>query len=259
MRLFKRDKVQAIGDTVTEINANTKVDKDPFKTSSIQEYTLSVNDMVKRVNYYFDKTASPKVQSVFVKAAKLWEKDTCINFTKDSSAEDTIKVFAGDGCFSWVGRLGGEQNVSLGYGCETVGTAAHEIGHALGFFHTMSRYDRDEFITVNAENIESPNNTVIEVKLLGYSSGVSIDGCPYAGVEIKTNKDQTLTGYSSGEPLIEDSDKHEEGEEEEEEHEEGENVKEGEEEEEGEEYEEYEYGEYEEDEQVRPCVDYHRE
>ncbi|KAK5973098.1 ShTK domain protein [Trichostrongylus colubriformis] len=25
--------------------------------------------------------------------------------------------------------------------------------------------------------------------------GVSIDGCVYAGVEIKTNKDQTLTGY----------------------------------------------------------------
>ncbi|KAJ1361994.1 hypothetical protein KIN20_021400 [Parelaphostrongylus tenuis] len=33
-----------------------------------------------------------------------------------------------------------------------VGTAAHEIGHALGFFHTQSRNDRDSFITLYAQN-----------------------------------------------------------------------------------------------------------
>ncbi|KAJ1371121.1 hypothetical protein KIN20_033006 [Parelaphostrongylus tenuis] len=33
-----------------------------------------------------------------------------------------------------------------------VGTATHEIGHALGLFHTQSRHDRDNFITVHLEN-----------------------------------------------------------------------------------------------------------
>ncbi|PIO59001.1 shTK domain protein [Teladorsagia circumcincta] len=54
--------------------------------------------------------------------------------------------------------------------------------------------EREDFLTCNYW-IESPAGTEIEVRLLDFTSGLSIDGCKYAGVEIKTNKDQTLTGY----------------------------------------------------------------
>ncbi|KAK6037303.1 hypothetical protein COOONC_25192, partial [Cooperia oncophora] len=43
--------------------------------------------------------------------------------------------------------------------------------------------------------LQSPEGTEIEVKLVNFTKGLSVDGCSYAGVEIKTNKDQTLTGY----------------------------------------------------------------
>nr|CDJ90449.1 Peptidase M12A domain containing protein [Haemonchus contortus] len=74
----------------------------------------------------------------------------------DSATTDRIMVFPQQGCWSFVGKVGGEQNLSLGAGCDSVATAAHEIGHALGLLHTMSRYDRDDYITLNTVNIKFP-------------------------------------------------------------------------------------------------------
>ncbi|KAK6754955.1 hypothetical protein RB195_013746 [Necator americanus] len=34
-----------------------------------------------------------------------------------------------------------------------LGTVTHEIGHALGFFHTQSRYDRDSWVYVDLNNV----------------------------------------------------------------------------------------------------------
>jgi Astacin (Peptidase family M12A) len=81
-----------------------------------------------------------------------WQQHTPFRFPKRNRQRDYISFEARDGCFSMVGRRGGKQVISLGAGC-TVGSAIHEIGHALGLWHEQSREDRDQFVTVVRENI----------------------------------------------------------------------------------------------------------
>jgi len=45
--------------------------------------------------------------------------------------------------------------VSLGNGCVFTGIAIHELMHAVGFWHEQSRWDRDDYVNVYFQNIQS--------------------------------------------------------------------------------------------------------
>ncbi|CAI8006096.1 Astacin, partial [Geodia barretti] len=60
---------------------------------------------------------------------------TCITFEERTTQEDYVRFFSGDGCWSYIGRVSGPQDISIGRGCEYKGIVMHEIFHALGRWH----------------------------------------------------------------------------------------------------------------------------
>ncbi|KAF1752573.1 hypothetical protein GCK72_019128 [Caenorhabditis remanei] len=105
------------------------------------------------VYYYFDSGLGSNMQQIVADAMKFLEERTCVTFVLNSTATNRVKIINGVGCYSNVGMLGGEQTLSLGSGCELVGTAAHELSHTLGVFHSQMRSDRDEYVTIDLTDV----------------------------------------------------------------------------------------------------------
>lgn len=83
-----------------------------------------------------------------------WEANTNIDFVERTDESNYVYFTPGSGCSSYVGQIGGEQNINLADACST-GNTIHEIGHAIGLWHEHSRADRDDYVTVHWDNIQT--------------------------------------------------------------------------------------------------------
>lgn len=111
------------------------------------------------VSYELDAGLSATTESVVLAAMAEWEAVTDIQFVEDATATDRVRIVdggTGSGCWSYLGRIGGVQDLNLESACVSSGngTAMHELGHALGLYHENQRSDRDTWLIVNWSYIE---------------------------------------------------------------------------------------------------------
>jgi astacin (peptidase family M12A)/peptidase inhibitor family I36 len=101
------------------------------------------------IPYVIDGAASAETRSAFEGAKADYHAKTSIRFVARTNQADYVRIITSDGCWSYVGKIGGKQDLSLGSGCG-VNPARHELGHAVGLAHEQVRQDRDSWVTVNA-------------------------------------------------------------------------------------------------------------
>uniref|UniRef100_A0A8C5H4B2 Metalloendopeptidase n=1 Tax=Gouania willdenowi TaxID=441366 RepID=A0A8C5H4B2_GOUWI len=109
------------------------------------------------IPYYITNHFSSREKSIITRGLESFSSFSCIRFRPSRSNDhEWLNIESQNGCWSYVGRRGGKQVVSLARrGCLYHGTVQHELLHALGFNHEQTRSDRDNHIKVLLQNVVS--------------------------------------------------------------------------------------------------------
>nr|XP_022320901.1 uncharacterized protein LOC111123092 isoform X1 [Crassostrea virginica] len=127
------------------------------------------------VPYTMDANLSNDTRDVLQHSIEIMNNLTCVRFVPDDSAlarsvqhQNKVRFLNGVGCWSYVGMINyGTQGISLqDPGCISIGTAIHEMDHALGMWHEQNRGDRDTYIEVYGDNIRDGGLNNINYKLM---------------------------------------------------------------------------------------------
>ncbi|KAM9384042.1 meprin A subunit beta-like isoform 2-T4 [Pholidichthys leucotaenia] len=129
------------------------------------------------VPYYLEDSLEMNAKGVILKVFDEYRLKTCIDFKPWTGEKNYISVYKDKGCFSRVGNYHmGKQPLSIGSGCDYLGTVEHEFLHALGFWHEQSRADRDDYISIVWDQVKSGKKHNFELHDDSESSAL---GVPY--------------------------------------------------------------------------------
>ncbi|KAM9319101.1 low choriolytic enzyme-like isoform 1-T3 [Pholidichthys leucotaenia] len=112
------------------------------------------NDGNVYIPFRISRQYSQRERNTILEGLQSFSESTCIRFVRQRRQRDFVNIRSLGGCFSFVGRRGGGQTVSLQRrGCVFRMIIQHEMLHALGFHHEQTRSDRDAHVRIQLENV----------------------------------------------------------------------------------------------------------
>ena len=144
-----------------------------------------------QIPFEIDARTTPTLAR-FINGAVLHVNTTSLKLRPRTAADRDYVVFrdSGSGCSSFLGRVGGRQEINITEGCGQ-GGAVHEILHAAGFYHEQSRGDRDEFVTIAFNEISPGHEDNFEKR---DSRGVEIGPYDFASIMHYSSKAFSRSG-----------------------------------------------------------------
>ncbi|XP_038825369.1 high choriolytic enzyme 1-like [Salvelinus namaycush] len=106
------------------------------------------------VPFVISNEYSARERAVIEGGLQTFAASTCIRFFARTNQRDFVDIQSQSGCFSFIGRRGNGQVVSLSrQGCVFLSVVQHELLHALGFNHEQTRSDRDSNVQILIQNV----------------------------------------------------------------------------------------------------------
>ncbi len=122
------------------------------------------------VPYAFDPSVTVAQQQITRDVMDEWEARADVSFVVRTTETDYVLIKSAGVNSSFVGKIGGPQDLNMFTWSNPI-VLAHELSHALGFWHEQARADRDCYITVNYDNILPGFAFTFDVRLNGGDVG----------------------------------------------------------------------------------------
>ncbi len=115
------------------------------------------------IYYTFDSTVTSEMREAIREAMDSWQAVANVQFIQRTNQPNYIYIFIGTGNWSYVGMIGGRQDLSLvNWNYKYI--VMHELAHAMGVWHEQSRADRDSYIQVNLGNVQTGKENNFDVQ-----------------------------------------------------------------------------------------------